>query len=472
MRTQKKEKIKKLIALFLTALLLLPFAACGKKPEQQPPAGETAQPAASQQPADSSAAPGETHPLTYEEVYNPDTDFDSLRGRTFSMRLMDTEDAYIFSTGLYLYYYDKVTGDSDVLCPKPECQHDYIRQNKECAGFMNAANGYSFCSYMGQLYFVRYYLHSYQLCRMNFDTSGRENLFTLEFGDGTTESERYSPEYMAIHRGKLYGWSNQNIVKVGEPKFMWSIVCWDLETHEFSVVFEAEDDGNYPGVFFFGKYIYFANVYWEYEKAEDGWNLNYTDETVKVWRYDTETGETEKLFDRTLGTADYGIQQRTLYVAAEDKVYLGGWNNDSGTAGVYNLASGELEEVVSVGTAGWITLFPEYFVICSRNAYESREDPERPVDIGVWDYEGNALFNGQAPLDIVFNAYDRIDRSSVGFSMPIWDEGGFFIPFHARLDVQTEDYESVVTEVIALVRYEVADGELREKLILVNHWPL
>ncbi len=464
------KKTQKLIALFLMALLLLPFAACGKKPEQQPPAGETAQPAASQQPADSSAAPGETHPLTYEEVYNPDTDFDSLRGRTFSMRLMDTEDAYIFSTGLYLYYYDKVTGDSDVLCPKPECQHDYIRQNKTCAGFMNAANCYSFCSYMGQIYYLWYNNRELQLCRMNYDTSGRENLFALVHDD-PDQIDRYAPEYMAIHRGKLYGWSNQNIVEVGEPKFMWSIVCWDLETHEFSVIFEAEDDGGYPGVFFFGKYIYFANAYWENDEIEDVWDVNYTNETVKCWRYDTETGETEQLFDQTLGTADYGIQQRTLYVAAEDKVYIGGMNDENGTVAVYNLANGELEEVVSVEADGWITLFPDYFVTCYRNHYKVKENPDCPMDIGVWDYEGNALFNGEAPLDIVFNAYDRIDHSSVGFSMPIWDEGGFFIPFHASLDVQTEDYESVVTEVIALVRYEVADGELREKLILVNHWP-
>ena len=482
-----KSKAKTVLSLVIAALMLLPLVCCAGK--VQPPAGETAQPAASQKPTDTvtarpagnetpgpeepSVLPYRIHepPLTYEEVYNPYTDFDSLRGRTFSMRLMDTEDAYIFSTGLYLYYYDKVTGDSDVLCPKPECRHDYIRQNKECAGFMNAENCYAFCSYMGQIYYIRYYGGANQLCRMNYDTSGREILFALEFGDDPDQIYRYCPEYMAIHRGKLYGWSNQNIVNVGEPKFMWSIVCWDLETGEFSVVFEAEDDAGYPCPFFFGDYVYFTNVKWEYDKKEDGSGLNYTDETVQVWRYDINAGTVEKVFYQSLGTADYGIQQRTFYVAAEDKVYIGGMNDENGTVAVYNLAGGELEEVVSVEADGWIMLFPENFVTCCRNYYKVREDPECPYDIGVWDYEGNALFSGEVPLDIVFDVDEKIDHSDVSFSMPIWDEGGFFIPYLARLDVQPKDYETEPDEVMVLVRYEVADGELQEKLILVNHWP-
>lgn len=459
MRTQKKEKIKKLIALFLIALMLLPLVCCsGKQQGLEPANAELTTPAPYE--------PG----LDYEETYNPDTDFDSLRGRTFSLRIMETEDAYIFSTGLYLYYSDKATGDYDVLCPKPECQHDYIRQNKECAGFMNAANCYSFCSYMGQIYYLWYNNRELQLCRMNYDTSGRENLFALVHDD-PDQIDRYAPEYMAIHRGKLYGWSNQNIVEVGEPKFMWSIVCWDLETHEFSVIFEAEDDGGYPGVFFFGKYIYFANAYWENDEIEDVWDVNYTNETVKCWRYDTETGTVETIFDQTLGTADYGIQQRTFYVAAEDKVYIGGMNDENGTVAVYNLASGELEEVVSVEADGWIMLFPDYFVTCCRSYYKVKADPDCQIDIGVWDYEGNALFRGEVPLDIVFNVDEKIDHSSVSYNMPIWDGDGFIMPYLADLDVQTEDYEDVMTELQILVRYEVVDGELREKLLLVNHWP-
>ncbi len=191
---------------------------------------------------------------------------------------------------------------------------------------------------------------------------------------------------------------------------------------------------------------------------------------MKVLRYDTKTGTVEKIFDQSVGP-DLGIQQRTFYVAAEDKVYLGGMNDESGTISVFNLASGELEEVASVEGQGWIMLFPDYFVTCCRNYYKVKADPDCPMDIGVWDYEGNALFSGEVPLDIVFNVDKKIAHSSVGYAMPIWDGDGFIIPYCVELDVNTEDYESVMTELQILVRYEVVDGELREKLILVNHWP-
>ncbi len=55
--------------------------------------------------------------------------------------------------------------------------------------------------------------------------------------------------------------------------------------------------------------------------------------------------------------------------------------------------------------------------------------------------------------------------------MLIWDGDGLIMPYLADLDVKTEDYEDVMTELQILVRYEVVDGELREKLILVDHWP-
>ncbi len=273
--------MKKLFTAIVALLMLLPLVCCSGKPqdanaaeptpepaenETQPP--ETAGPAGNetQEPDGPSLLPYRMHepPLTYEEVYDPYTDFDSLRAKTLSMRLIDTEDAYIFSSRLYLYYYDKATGDYDVLCPKPECMHDYIRQNKTCAGFMNAISNEKYCSYMGQIYYLSYSGGNELLCRMNYDTSGRENLFMLEFGDDPDQGYRYDPNCMAIHRGKLYGWSNQNIVEVGEPMFMWSIVCWDLETHEFSVIYEEEDNGGYPCPFFFGDYVYFANTKWEY----------------------------------------------------------------------------------------------------------------------------------------------------------------------------------------------------------------
>lgn len=56
--------------------------------------------------------------------------FDNRFGRRFN-NLIETEDAYYYCNfgGSYVYYYDKASGESGVLCGKAECTHDAEERN-------------------------------------------------------------------------------------------------------------------------------------------------------------------------------------------------------------------------------------------------------------------------------------------------------------------------------------------------------
>ena len=468
--------MKKLIALMITALMLLPLICCSGKPEQGANTGTTAEPAGNEtaEPAgNETAEPGQPAPQgpakTYEEVYNPDTDFNNFFGGRPTIRMLETEDAYMFAGGgNYLCYYDKATGESDVLCGKPECEHDYIAKNKSCSGYVGLRTPCEICMYKGQIYFIQENNLKLDLYRMNPDTSGREKLFTLGYGDDSDESRRlYFPQFMAIHRGKMYGWNSETFVETGEPMHAWAITCWDLETGEFSVVHEERSEGM-PSLFFFGKYIYFANEEWTTELSEDYEEI-LIDETITVRRYDTETGEIGTVIKKTIAPEAL-IDRTSICVLAEDKVYLVGADYNAGQSTVYNVAAGEIEAVMTLETDGALSLLQNCMACYSRRYDLVQQDPNAPMHIAVWDYDGNKLFDGQVPLDTIFGLDERITRSRVGSFGFLSDGEVLFMAFSMSLSGEISDYERETDELTCLMRYDLVDGEFRETLLCVCKW--
>lgn len=473
--------MKKLIAAILSALFILPLLCCGGKPQDanapqnagtaEPAGSGTAEPAGAEtaEPTGTETAKPQGAPLTYEEVYDPDTDFNNFFGGSPTIRMLETEDAYMFAGGgNYLCYYDKATGESDVLCGKPECEHDYIAKNKSCSGYVGLRTPCEICMYKGQIYFIQENNLKLDLYRMNPDTSGREKLFTLGYGDDSDESRRlYFPQFMAIHRGKMYGWNSETFVEAGEPMHAWAIACWDLETGEFSVVHEEKSEGM-PSLFFFGKYIYFANEERTTELTEDYEEI-LIDETITVRRYDTETGEIATVINKTIGPESF-ISRTSICVLAEDKVYLVGADYTAGQSTVYNVAAGEIEAVMTLETDGTLSLLQNCMACYSRRYDLVQQDPNLPMHIAVWDYDGNKLFDGQVPLDTVFGLDERVQKNRVGSFGFFSDGEALFMALDMRLSGEISDYERETEEFSCLIRYELVDGELRETLLCVCKW--
>ena len=92
--------MKRIICLVISALLLLPLAACaGKGTEDADAPGGTASPDGTAEPK-STDSPGSAP---------REDDFDNRFGRGYA-NLIETEDAYYYAdfNGSYIYYYDKL----------------------------------------------------------------------------------------------------------------------------------------------------------------------------------------------------------------------------------------------------------------------------------------------------------------------------------------------------------------------------
>ncbi len=169
------------VSLILAFLLLLPLLSCGKKPEQQP-------------------EPQQTGNFTFD----PETDYDNRYGSLISCNMLETEDAFYLQSrngNGFLYYYDKTTGDTGVLCPRPECVHDEKRDNAECAGYIGSELT-TLQYYQGKLwYFNQTKGLMFGLYRMNPDGSEKE--LVHEFDPAGTPLE-FGNRRLYIHRGMIY----------------------------------------------------------------------------------------------------------------------------------------------------------------------------------------------------------------------------------------------------------------------------
>ena len=309
--------MKKRISIVLAALFCLSLAACvGKQPETDPTAQPTAEAMNTARATEEQATEEPHKPLTYKEVFDPETDFnnDLAHGNT---TLLSTEDAYYYSSAStnYLYYYDKQSGDYAVLCSKPECMHDYTMENKSCNGYIRAT-GPTLNLYDNRIWFFSTDdAGDYSLQNMALDGLGREKLFTV-----AEEDMYYAPMRGCIHRGRLYGCQWGQKVKNSEPVCYWNVTCWDIETGEFKVICEDENSESWtePCMYFFGKYVYICAAYTERNPnaAQDG--SKYGDSVIKAYRYDTETERLETLCD--IREPGYAIGSYTICAAAEDRV--------------------------------------------------------------------------------------------------------------------------------------------------------
>ena len=188
--------MKRTLAIIFTLLLTLPLISCVKKPEQSAPDGT---PLPNGVTAEPSAVPSEK-PI----VFDPETDYDNRYGSLIASDMLETEDAFYLHSrngNGFLYYYDKASGLSGVLCPRPECVHDEKRNNAECAGYIGSEQP-SLQYYQGKLWYVNATKGmKIGLFRMNLDGSSKE--LVHEFDPVGTNLE-FGNRRLYIHRGMIY----------------------------------------------------------------------------------------------------------------------------------------------------------------------------------------------------------------------------------------------------------------------------
>ena len=251
--------MKKLLCVIMIAALLFPIASCafvngGDSTAAPQNAENTVKPS-------DPAAPTPSRAET-DRSYDPMTDCDNMAAAARGFFIADTENAYYihFEGRNYFRYFDKLTGDMDVLCPRPECQHDAnTPNNQECLGFCGS-DATCLSYYMGKLWWVG--LHPTERDKLLVyceepDGSGREIVRTIDITD-----ELHGECRFYFHRGRLYMTSKQDVIRDGTPGQILHFGYYLPDGGEFTEFFSAPSYVNVVATMrFIGDEIFMAAYY-------------------------------------------------------------------------------------------------------------------------------------------------------------------------------------------------------------------
>ena len=225
----------KRISCIIFALLMLMLAACASGQEKP---SETNAPTASV-----TAEPGATeNPYPTQDparaAFDPETDYDNRFAELIIGSMAETEDAYYLMSWAtqFLHYYDKITGDSGVLCPRPECMHDdgpTRADLNQCMGKIDSPQA-SLSVFGDRLYWVESSYEYRDFCVFSMALDGSDKQLVSKLGISTKE---YQPQNFWIHRGYAYFFSDMAKVIHGSPTNLCSIVRVSIETAEKQEIF-------------------------------------------------------------------------------------------------------------------------------------------------------------------------------------------------------------------------------------------
>ena len=242
----------------------------------------------------------------------------------------ETEDLFLGNgfMGETVYYYDKASGVSGVLCADPSCTHD----SAACGARVD--KGGFFCAGEGKAYWLQQGEMSdhwdYFLYQGDLSGANRELVKRISMEDVILE---YNPQWYEIHRDKLYFLGQMNIVEGVNTHTRVTLVSTPLDgSQEYTVLFdETFDRAVHPYVRFVGDNIYLTMQIFTPGEPSD----------VKILKINANTGETGTVYEETGVAADID----PAWVTEDGTIYLPGY--DDGRAYVWKLENGKRLEVYS-----------------------------------------------------------------------------------------------------------------------------
>ena len=242
----------------------------------------------------------------------------------------ETEDVFCgsgFFTDI-LYYYDKATGISGVLCADPSCTHD----SSECGaradmgGFFYAGEGKAYWVQQGSMSdgWDRF------LYRGDLSGTNREQVKRIGMEDVIRE---YNPQWFEIHRDRLYLQGQKDVVEGVNTYKRVTLVSTSLDSsEEYTVLFDEKfDRAVHPYVRFVGDDIFLT-----LQIFPEGGPFD-----VKILKINTKTGETETIYEESGMTESID----PVWVTEQGDIYLPGRSEEC--AYVWKLENGERVEVIS-----------------------------------------------------------------------------------------------------------------------------
>ncbi|MBQ2330662.1 MAG: hypothetical protein II387_07905 [Oscillospiraceae bacterium] len=332
---------------------------------------------------------------------------------------IETEHAYVEVTTNheYLKYYAKDSGDSGILCGKPECDH----KGTDCNGYLGTYDN-SLSWYGGKLYWVYTDINEGRgkvLCRANEDGSGREVVREL-----SGELEIFATSFF-LHRGRIISVQEYPQVNKAVPSTKLEICSAPIEGSEsFKLIFREEfpeSMSQYCNIY--GDFIY---VFIYTEDQFEYYKINITDGTVDL-SYEQENPGIE----RAAGNGAYITEDGTVYYAAPNGFYR------------ITEAGAEMIPYENPDTPAGRSVLAG--AVVTGQPYET-------YSRYVWlsDFEGKSLYEGELPCEALKGIGEPNEVQYLTYFMGGDQNGVVF-----RLSNEFGKYE-------LLVKYEIAEDGLVE----------
>ena len=253
------------------------------------------------------------------------------RGITSGIFAFQETENLFFGNGFMgetVYYYDKASGISGVLCADPSCTHDssFCGAHVDMGGFYYVGEGEAYWLQQGD----ESDNWDYFLYQGDLSGSNRELVKRISMEDVILE---YNPQWYEIHRDKLYFMGQMDIVEGVNTRTRVALVSTSLDgSQEYTVLFdEIFDRAVHPYVRFVGGDIYLTMQIFAQGEPSD----------VKILRINAKTGETGTAYEETGVAANID----PAWVTEDGEIYLPGYYD--GHACVWKLENGKRVEVFS-----------------------------------------------------------------------------------------------------------------------------
>lgn len=234
-----------------------------------------------------------------DDEYNQDYDYQYMYfSSNGSHDLYESDNGYYYLLKNNIYYSDKESDNSIILCNKPNCDHN----NQECDGYSGYFPEIAPIIYNDNIYYVNEYLKGEEsyLSLFKADLDGTNKKEILYFSTPVND--------FIIHRGKVYFSTMPNGVDSGI-----GVYAYDLKKDKLETVYEDNDNNTY----ILSLYAYKNNLYFEVSKTDEKYISH-----NEVYNYNIKNNKVDKF-----PVYDDGISRP---VALNDKLYFYSYNGSEG----------------------------------------------------------------------------------------------------------------------------------------------
>ena len=238
-----------------------------------------------------------------------------------------------------IYYIDPESGESGLLCGKPECTHD----TNDCNACIDSY-GNGFTIYQDRLYWYTHDINNRKLMCEDLDGTNRREVMALD-----KESEWFVSDksFIAIYNDTLYRCGDGNTVTDGEPTDNMLLYCQPLEKGSEPKVLYSAQNVNCEVARIVGNQLYFAIV---------GAN-----EDLTICTCDLDSGEIKELFYKE--KADNPPKDIAVY---DNKLILHGYGY---CVSIYSLEDGSYTVIGEKGRNYYCATGTKIYESVSRSEY-------------------------------------------------------------------------------------------------------